>query len=434
MANIVSGVKYKALADAANGIWNKISFWKKAVDVELEDGTNAEFRMNQLVQKTTGLDDEVTAFETNYPQWESAVVSSVNADFLEEYGLRVTYPYYQGLIRTGTTSSNEALVLSSRYAQAFEYLIHPSVQENNFTTNPTITIPNTLYYPIRFWLWVQFTSNGSTYNVDYPSWDYTKNSTDTHGNSAQKIEATGRATVGNANYTLSIYIRDEDKRVEIVFKNATNNPYFDSVKIGVQMNHTSAYNAYSDISTIQNRGLYDVYNQTALNAINSSIDEYGDMTWYPHGYLLPDKLTPTSTGDTSVWEWYKLIDLSSDGGYGNGFITIGFTGSMGDALTVIKYKDKQYVWEVGEGNTIASRVDVLNDNEEESADDTSNVSAIVTHLNSSSNYYPLLILINIPTGEEGDIVYVSHYSFSAVYSFVIEQSIESPPTDEELGE
>lgn len=39
---IVTGKKYRILADAANRVWHRISFWTKASDVELNNGKSVE--------------------------------------------------------------------------------------------------------------------------------------------------------------------------------------------------------------------------------------------------------------------------------------------------------------------------------------------------------------------------------------------------------
>lgn len=52
--NQVSGKKYRILTDAVNDIWDRISFWTKASDVEMNDGSTAE-------SKISDIEDELTA-------------------------------------------------------------------------------------------------------------------------------------------------------------------------------------------------------------------------------------------------------------------------------------------------------------------------------------------------------------------------------------
>lgn len=45
---IETGHKYRILKDVANNIWNRISFWTSAADVELSNGKNLETYLNML--------------------------------------------------------------------------------------------------------------------------------------------------------------------------------------------------------------------------------------------------------------------------------------------------------------------------------------------------------------------------------------------------
>lgn len=56
--NIVNGKKYKVLQ---NGIWNILSFFTKASDVEFEDGMNAEEKIQDIEKNGFGI--EITQAE-----------------------------------------------------------------------------------------------------------------------------------------------------------------------------------------------------------------------------------------------------------------------------------------------------------------------------------------------------------------------------------
>lgn len=45
---IVTGRKFRKLVDEATKLWQKISFWTKACDVEFDDGFTAEQKIGSL--------------------------------------------------------------------------------------------------------------------------------------------------------------------------------------------------------------------------------------------------------------------------------------------------------------------------------------------------------------------------------------------------
>lgn len=55
---IVTGRKYRKCIDAANKLWQRISFWTKASDVEFDDGLNAEEKISELNNSLTQNLDE----------------------------------------------------------------------------------------------------------------------------------------------------------------------------------------------------------------------------------------------------------------------------------------------------------------------------------------------------------------------------------------
>lgn len=52
---IVTGRKFRKLVDEATRLWQKISFWTKACDVEFEDGLTAEEKIEDLQNQITQL-------------------------------------------------------------------------------------------------------------------------------------------------------------------------------------------------------------------------------------------------------------------------------------------------------------------------------------------------------------------------------------------
>ena len=53
---IVTGRKFRKLVDEATKLWQRISFWTKASDVEFEDGMTAETKVGSIKGITADLD------------------------------------------------------------------------------------------------------------------------------------------------------------------------------------------------------------------------------------------------------------------------------------------------------------------------------------------------------------------------------------------
>ena len=80
--NIVTGKKYRILKDATQKVWDVISFWTKAKDVEFNDGQNAETKVGSIQGITSGL----TTTSSNIAASASAVkelndkITQLNSD------------------------------------------------------------------------------------------------------------------------------------------------------------------------------------------------------------------------------------------------------------------------------------------------------------------------------------------------------------------
>ena len=53
---IVTGRKFRKCIDEINRIWQRISFWTKACDVEFDDGKTAEEKLGKINSITDSLD------------------------------------------------------------------------------------------------------------------------------------------------------------------------------------------------------------------------------------------------------------------------------------------------------------------------------------------------------------------------------------------
>lgn len=58
---IVTGRKFRKLVNEGTKLWERISFWKKAVDVEFNDGKTAETKMGAI----NGITDSLTSTSSN---------------------------------------------------------------------------------------------------------------------------------------------------------------------------------------------------------------------------------------------------------------------------------------------------------------------------------------------------------------------------------
>lgn len=58
---IVTGRKFRKLIDESSKLWQRISFWKKACDVEFNDGGNAETKLSAI----NGITDSLTSTSSN---------------------------------------------------------------------------------------------------------------------------------------------------------------------------------------------------------------------------------------------------------------------------------------------------------------------------------------------------------------------------------
>lgn len=51
--NVVTGRKYRHCTDVQAKLWERISFWKKASDVEFDDGRSAQIKIGSIKGITT---------------------------------------------------------------------------------------------------------------------------------------------------------------------------------------------------------------------------------------------------------------------------------------------------------------------------------------------------------------------------------------------
>ena len=75
---IVTGRKFRKLIDEATRQWQRISFWRKAVDVEFDDGINAETKLSAI----NGITDSLTSTSSNIAA-SAAAIKALNDKIIE---------------------------------------------------------------------------------------------------------------------------------------------------------------------------------------------------------------------------------------------------------------------------------------------------------------------------------------------------------------
>lgn len=82
---IVTGRKFRKLVDEATKLWQRISFWTKASDVEFDDGSTAETKMGAI----NGITDSLASTSSNIAASAKALSqlnNKLNGCSLEQVG------------------------------------------------------------------------------------------------------------------------------------------------------------------------------------------------------------------------------------------------------------------------------------------------------------------------------------------------------------
>lgn len=90
---IVTGRKFRKLLDEATKLWQRISFWTKATDVEFDDGQTAESKMGAI----KGITTDLNVTETGYAA-DATMLTQLYSDIgykklqFGQYALRTNAP------------------------------------------------------------------------------------------------------------------------------------------------------------------------------------------------------------------------------------------------------------------------------------------------------------------------------------------------------
>ena len=174
--NLVSGKKYRILTDAANDVWDRISFWTKASDVHYDDGTTAEEKKPAaMLKRNTAYTVGTIAYETTSPSW---VMLRCTAAGTTASTVPTTY---------GTISS-AGTVITDGTAKFTVYDVRPSATLSSSVYQiPTMSLVNNLNS--------ELTVNNTKFYFDYQNGKYGYNTSSNRG-------ASTFFSFGNSSYTI----------------------------------------------------------------------------------------------------------------------------------------------------------------------------------------------------------------------------------------
>ena len=151
--NLVGGKKYRILTDAANDIWDRVSFWKSAADVVFNDNTTLEANKPvAILKRSTAYTVGNIAYTASAPSWVMLKCTTAGTT-------AATQPSnYSSISTTGT-------VITDGTAKFTVY-----------DTRPTTTITNNAYTPAAIstvnTIKEQLTANSNHFYFDYHDGKY----------------------------------------------------------------------------------------------------------------------------------------------------------------------------------------------------------------------------------------------------------------------
>lgn len=108
---ISKGNKYRRLKDAANKVWQRISFWTAASDVEFDNGTTLQNSLGSV----TGITDSLTSTSSTVAA-SAAAVASLNSKITSfQAGVNTLYNKFVSL---GVTPSDKTLAAMTNAVQS----------------------------------------------------------------------------------------------------------------------------------------------------------------------------------------------------------------------------------------------------------------------------------------------------------------------------
>lgn len=162
--NLVSGKKYRILVDAANDVWDRISFWTKASDVYYDDGTTVEVnKPNAMLKRNTFYSVGSVTYENSAPSWVMLKCTTAGTT-------ASTVP------STYSTISSPGTIITDGTARFTVYDVRPSSTLSTSSYQiPTMSLVNNLSS--------ELTANGTKFYFDYQNGKYGYNTSSTRGTS-----------------------------------------------------------------------------------------------------------------------------------------------------------------------------------------------------------------------------------------------------------
>lgn len=201
--NIVTGKKYRILTDAANDIWDRISFWSKASDVQYDDNTTAEAnKAVAILKRNASYTVGAVAYEPSAPSW---VLLKCTQAGTTAAVIPSTY----------STISSVGTVITDGTARFTVYDVRPSgTLSNSAYQVPAMSLVNSLSS--------ELTANGNKFYFDYQNSKYGYNT------SASRAAATFVPFGGSTEY--------KDFSTSITASKTNGSVYFQSVSGSTTIN------------------------------------------------------------------------------------------------------------------------------------------------------------------------------------------------------
>lgn len=100
---IVTGRSFRKCIDVTNKLWQKISFWSKASDVEFDDGENAETKLGAI----KGITTDLNITETGYAA-DMTALAQLNSEITDTKWIKiiVNAPFVYTVTSNTTTTAN----------------------------------------------------------------------------------------------------------------------------------------------------------------------------------------------------------------------------------------------------------------------------------------------------------------------------------------
>lgn len=162
--NIVLGKLYRILTNVSSDIWDRVSFWKKASDIELADGTTLEKNHPiAILKRSTAYASGDVAYTSDAPSWVMLKCTTAGTT-------AATAPTTYGTISSVGTVITDGTAKFTVYDQRPDATLSSSAYQI-----PTMSLVNTIDS--------QLIANGNHFYFDYQNGSYGYNTDANRGSS-----------------------------------------------------------------------------------------------------------------------------------------------------------------------------------------------------------------------------------------------------------